>query len=51
MLGPIIIIAVILVMIPVGVAMTGGVVAGILGWFLRDDAEQRHEGSELVDLS
>jgi hypothetical protein len=31
--------------------MSMGVVAGILGTFLKDDAEARYAGSELVDLN
>lgn len=49
--GPIIILVVLLVAIPVSVAMTGAVVAGILGWALRDNGEATHEGSELIELS
>jgi hypothetical protein len=49
--GPLIIAFVLLVLIPVAVMMTGAVVAGILGWSLKDDAEERAEGSELLELS
>ena len=31
--------------------MSGGVFAAVLGTFLKDDAEARHEGSELVELN
>ncbi len=51
MLGAIILAVVIVVAIPVSVAMTGGIVAAILGWSLKEDGEERHEGSELTDLS
>ena len=51
MLGPVIILVVLLVAIPVGVSMTGGIVAAILGWALRDDAAERHKDSELLELS
>jgi hypothetical protein len=51
MLGALILAVVILVVIPVAVAMTGAVVAGILGWALRDNGEATHEGSELLELS
>lgn len=51
MVGPIVILVVLLVAIPVAVAMSGAVVAGILGWALTDNAEATHEGSELVELS
>lgn len=45
------IIVVVLLLIPVAIAMTGAVVAGILGWALRSNGEATHEGSELVELS
>jgi hypothetical protein len=51
MLGAIILAVIILVAIPVGVMMTGAVVAAILGWSLRDNGEATHEGSELIDLN
>lgn len=51
MLGAIILAVVILVAIPVSIAMTGAIVAAILGWSLKDNGEATHEGSELVDLS
>jgi hypothetical protein len=51
MLGAIIIAVVILVAIPVSVAMSGSVVAGILGWALKENGEATHEGSELIELS
>jgi len=49
--GPIIILVVLLVAIPVAVAMSGAAVAAILGWALRDNGEATHEGSELIELS
>ena len=51
MLGAIILAVIIIVVIPVSVVMTGGIVAAILGWSLKDNGEAAHEGSELVDLS
>ena len=51
MLGAIILAVVILIIIPVTVMMSGGMVAGILGWALKSDAEQRYEGSELIELN
>ena len=50
MVGPIVILIVLLVAIPVGVSMSGAVVAGILGWALTDNGEATHEGSELIEL-
>lgn len=51
MLGPIIIVLVIVVAIPVAIMMTGAVVAGILGWALRENGEAVNEGSELIELN
>jgi ABC-type thiamin/hydroxymethylpyrimidine transport system permease subunit len=51
MAGAIVIALVILVVLPVAVLLSGAVVAGILGWALKDNGEQTHEGSELIDLN
>ena len=51
MSGAAIITIVLLVVIPVGVILTGAAVAGILGWALKDNGEATHEGSELIDLN
>lgn len=50
MLGAAIII-VVLLLLPVVVLMSGAVGAAILGGALTKDAEDRHEGSELIDLN
>ena len=50
-LGALILIVVLVVVIPPGVIITGGVVAGLLGFTLKDDAEARNAGSELIDLN
>ena len=44
-------IVVVLLLIPVGVMMSGAVLSAILGWSLKTDAEERFEGSELVELN
>jgi hypothetical protein len=51
MSGALVITIVLLVVIPVGVILTGAAVAGILGWALKDNGEATHEGSELIDLN
>ena len=51
MLGAIIIAVIIVIAIPVSIMMTGAIVAGILGWSLKDNGEATHEGSELINLS
>lgn len=50
-LGAAIIVVVLVIAIPVSVLMSGSIGAGVIGWFLRDDADKRNEGSELVDLN
>jgi len=50
MLGAVLIVIVLLVL-PVIIIMSLTLVAGALGWSLKADAEQRYEGSELVELN
>lgn len=51
MIGPILITIAIVVFIPVSVMLSGAVVSGVMGWLLKDDAEERYEGSEFIDLN
>jgi hypothetical protein len=37
-------------MIPVGVIMSGAMASAVLGEVMNRDGKHRHEGSELVDL-
>jgi hypothetical protein len=46
-----IIIVVVLLLIPVMVLMSGGIMSAIIGETMEIDAEARHEGSELLELS
>jgi hypothetical protein len=48
MWGPVIIIAVLVLAIPIAVLMSGGVASGLLGYFLKEEAETANEGSELI---
>lgn len=50
-LGAVIIVFVLLIAIPVGVMVSGSVGAMLIGHFLRDEADIKHEGSELIDLN
>jgi hypothetical protein len=50
-LGAIALAIVIVIVIPVAVLMTGAAVAALLGWRLKADADERFEGSELLELS
>lgn len=51
MLGAIIIVFVLVVGIPVAFLMSMSVLAAGLGQSLTSDAEERHEGSELIALN
>lgn len=51
MLGAIIIVIALLVVIPVGVLISSGLVPAIMGTLLRTGAERDHEGSELLDTN
>jgi hypothetical protein len=50
MLGAVVLVVAMLLFIPI-LLVSGGIAAAILGWALKSDAEERHAGSELVDLS
>jgi len=43
--------AIVLLVFPVIVAMSGVIAAAVLGWSLKDNAEQVHAGSELIELN
>lgn len=51
MLGGILIAVVLVVLIPVAVMMSGSVATAALGWSLKEDAEARNQGSELIVLN
>lgn len=48
MIGPIGIAIVLVVVIPVSVLVSGAVASALLGYFLKEEAETTHEGSELI---
>jgi hypothetical protein len=50
-LGAIAIIIACCIAIPVGVLVSGGVLAAVIGWLVQEDVEQAHAGSELVALN
>ena len=49
--GAIAVVIALVLVIPVAVIMSGGILAAIMGTLLKIDAEKRHEGSELLDLN
>ncbi|MCU1371046.1 MAG: hypothetical protein JWO77_2240 [Ilumatobacteraceae bacterium] len=48
MWGPVIIVIVLIAAIPISVLISGAVASGLLGYFLKEEAETSHEGSELI---
>lgn len=51
MVGPAIIVIVLIVAIPVAVMVSGGAVAAVLGFLVKDEVDRSHEGSELLDTN
>ena len=51
MIGPILVVAAIVIAIPVGLLMSGALASWLVGLFLREDAEERYQGSELLKLN
>jgi len=51
MIGPILIVVALVVAIPVGVLITGGVISVVLGHKLRLEGEYRNSDSELLELN
>ena len=51
MIGAAIIVFVLVVFIPVSVLMSGSLGAAVIGFFLRNEADAKNEGSELIDLN
>ena len=51
MAGAVIMIVVLVVVMPVGILMSGAFGAFALGRLLKRDADERHEGSELLEVS
>ncbi len=50
-LGPALIVLAIVVVVPVSVMMSGALLSAVLGMILKDEVEERFEGSELVELN
>ena len=51
MIGAIVLAIVIVIAIPVGVLMSGGLAAAVIGYFLKEEGEASHPDSELIDLN
>ena len=50
-LGPIIVVALIVLVLPPVFLITGLVFSAVLGWTLVDYTDATHEGSELIELN
>jgi hypothetical protein len=42
---------VVLVLMPVGILMSGAVGSALLGWLVKSEVDTRYEGHELLELS
>ena len=51
MIGPILIVIALVLVIPVAVIISGGILAGVIGATLKKNGEATHKGSELVELN
>lgn len=49
--GAIALVVILVVVFPIVVALSGAVMAGILGYFLKETGEAVNEGSELIALN
>lgn len=50
-MGPVLIVIVVVVAIPVGVLVSGAVAAGLLGFLVKDEVDRNHAGSELLETN
>jgi hypothetical protein len=50
-LGAIILTVIIVFVLPSAILISGGLASAFLGHFLKEEAEVRHAGSELIDLN
>ena len=51
MLGAVLMILLLVIVMPIGILVSGAVAASLLGGLLKKDADASHEGSELLELS
>jgi hypothetical protein len=50
-IGAVVMVVIIVLVVPVAVLMAGALGSATLGWLLKDDADTRHAGSELIELN
>ena len=51
MIGAVLMILLLVVVMPVGILMSGALAAALLGGLLKKDVDNAHEGAELLGLS
>lgn len=51
MIGAVAIVVVLVVVIPVLVLMSSAALAGVLGWLLKAEVDERYEGTEYLELA
>ncbi len=51
MLGPLIMVVILVVVIPVGFLMSTSVAAAVIGFLLKDGSERANAGSELIETN
>ena len=49
--GAVIIVVVVVLALPVATLIGGAIGAAALGWAMKEDAEERHADSELIELN
>ncbi|GAC1535014.1 MAG: hypothetical protein NVS3B12_16560 [Acidimicrobiales bacterium] len=50
-IGAVLVVVAVVLVLPPMFLMGGLIFSAVLGWLLKDDAEERHAGSELIDLN
>ena len=50
-IGALIIAVILVFLLPIAFLMSGGAGAAVLGWLLKVNGEETHEGSELIDTN
>ncbi len=50
MIGAVVIVVLVVLVLPPVFLVSGGILSAVMGWLLRAEVEDRHEGSELTAL-
>ena len=49
--GAIAIVIILVIAIPVAVLVSASAIAGIIGWFLKEEVDAEYEGTEFLEIS